>query len=96
MVTALEYAQARSIFDELLDCDPDDAEATARFDEALAICVEYECQGCGYIPNYKLEWSRISSFVASQHKRAALPITGIYDIFDNSMYSIQRGTSTLQ
>lgn len=84
MITELEYDKARKIFDELLNCDPDDVEASAQFDKALAICVEYECQGCGYIPNVKLEWSLVSSYRASQHKLAALPITGIYDIFDNS------------
>ena len=83
MISDLEYARARNVFDELLNCDPDDLEASAKFDKALAICVEYEYQGCGYTPNYKLEWSRISSFMTSQHKRAALPITGIYDIFEN-------------
>ncbi|EOL8438314.1 hypothetical protein I5398_22905 [Citrobacter freundii] len=84
MITDVEYERARNIFDELLNCDPDDVEALAKFDNALAICIEYECQGCGYIPNVKLDWALISSFRASQHKRAARPITGIYDIFDNS------------
>ncbi|ENG4975165.1 hypothetical protein ABUD90_003557 [Escherichia coli] len=84
MITDEEYELARNIFDELLNCDPDDVEALAKFDNALAICIEYECQSCGYIPNVKLDWSLISSFRASQHKRAALPITGIYDIFYNS------------
>lgn len=60
MISDQEYEQARIVFDELLNCDPDDDEAFAKFDNALAICVEYECQGCGYKPNFKLDWSLIS------------------------------------